>query len=487
MANITIITILIYFIILLTVSRITSKNSTDNSAFFSGEKKSPWYVVAFGMIGATLSGVTFISVPGTVGSQNFSYFQMSMGNLPGYWIIACLLIPMYYKMNLVSIYSFLEKRSGVITRKTASFFFIISKLAGASFRLFLVAQVIYIGALKDSGIPFFVTPAVFLLMIWLYTRKAGIKTVVRTDILQTVFMLVSLIITIKIICKDLNFSIAEAASEIVHDTRSRIFDFDIYSGTNFFKHFFSGIFMAVVMNGLDQDMMQKNLSCASAEDSKKNMMWFGVIQLAVVLLFLTTGLLMYLYAQKNGVDTTTFGGDKLFPILAFTKLGMLAACVFVCGITAAAFSSADSALTALTTSVCVDFLNMDTQTSYTKEIRKRNMVHFGFMLIIFGIITLFYGTNESIVNLVFKTAGYTYGPILGIFAVALFTKRKFKDKFTIFAAVISSVVCLFADMFSVKLTGYKFGFEILILNGLITFILIIAAGLKPIKNYEKEI
>lgn len=471
------VTILIYFFLLLWVSHSTSKNA-GNGAFFNGEKQTPWYMVAFGMIGASLSGVTFVSVPGMVLADRFTYLQMVAGNVLGYWIIAFFLIPLYYKTNLVSIYGFIERRFGVVSCKTTSFFFILSKLAGASFRLFLVILVIKIGVFDNINLPFFVPAALVLAMIFVYTRKAGIKTIVRTDILQTIFMLLSLVVTVVVVCNKLNFSFSDVLTSLKTDERATIFDFNVSNSTFFVKHFVSGIFMAVVMNGLDQDMMQKNLSCKNAKESQKNVFWFSIIQIPVVCLFLTLGLLLYIYADSQGIDVK---GDNLFPQLAFNNLGIFVATVFVIGIVAAAFSSADSALTAMTTTICVDFLGMDTNSSSKTDQKKRTKVHLLLMFAVFVIITIFSQSDKSIVNLVFKTAGYTYGPVLGIFALALFTKIKINDRLTPYVMIFPPILCFIFAFLSEKFWGYNFGFEILILNGFITFLMLLM-----IKNKEKS-
>ena len=461
-------TIIIYFGILLLVSRQTSRN-TGNDAFFIGERRTPWYMVAFGMIGAALSGVTFVSVPGMVAVDRFTYLQMVFGNMLGYWIIAGFLVPLYYKTGLVSIYGLIKNRFGEKSCRATSFFFILSKLAGASFRLFLVILVVKIGVFGDS-VPFFVAAAVGLAMIYFYTRKAGIKTIVRTDMLQTTFMLLSLVVTVVVVCARLGYSVVDVFNTLKMDNRAKVFDFDVSSSTFFVKHFISGIFMAVVMNGLDQDMMQKNLSCKTARDSQKNIFWFSIIQVPVVVLFLVLGLLLYVYASSIGV---TACGDSLFPELAFKHLGIPVAAVFVVGIVAAAFSSADSALTAMTTSICVDFLSMDGKTGTSDDRKKRTIVHLSLMTAVFAIVTAFSCSDDSVVNLVFKTAGYTYGPILGIFALALFTKVKINDNAVPYLMFFPPIVCFVLAQISERYWHYKFGFEMLIINGLFTFVILL--------------
>lgn len=461
--------IVLYFALLMVISAFTSRNAND-STFFTGNRQSPWYLVAFGMIGASLSGVTYISIPGEVGSTGFSYFQVVLGYLLGYFIIANVLMPLYYKLNLVSIYSYLKDRYGFVSYKTGAFFFLISQTIGASFRLFLVAGVLQLGFFDALGVPFSVTVLVTILLIWLYTFRAGIKTIVWTDTLQTFFMLLSVAISIYIIADDLNMGFSQLVSTITESPNSKIFNWDWQSSQNFFKQFFAGAFIAIVMTGLDQNMMQKNLTCRNLKDAKKNMIWFSWILVPVNLLFLSLGLLLYVFAAEKGIALPA-RTDDLFPMLALNHFSMFAGIVFLLGVIAAAFSSADSALTALTTSFCVDFLNFDTEKVKEKQ-NLRLWVHIGFSVLMFLVIIAFKALNDqSVISAVFKVAGFTYGPLLGLYAFGMFTKIKVKDKLVPIVAVLSPVICYFVNMYSEKiLFGYKFGFEILILNGLLTFI-----------------
>jgi SSS family transporter len=458
-----------YFLVLIGISWLTSRKA-DSQTFFTGNRKSPWYLVAFGMVGATLSGVTFISVPGEVGNSAFSYLQFVFGNVVGFWIVANILLPMYYKLNLVSIYSFLEQRFGYYSHKTGSFFFLISKLIGAAFRLFLVAGVLQIAFFDAFGIPFALTVTVTIGLIWVYTFRGGIKTIVWTDTLQTLFLVSAVVLTIIAISKSLNWDLHHFVSEIKNDSNSQIFFWDWRSGNNFFKQFISGIFITIVVVGMDQDMMQKNLTCKNIKDAQKNMIVFSFSFLFTVFLFLCLGAMLYIFAKKDGISVpeTT---DDLFPLLALNYFGLPVGIAFLLGIVAAAYSSADSALTALTTSFSVDFLNIEKYDEDKKQrIKKRSHLMFSVLLIM--VIIVFEAiNNESIVIAVFRVAGYTYGPILGLFVFGIYSKRKVVDKWVPFVAIISPVVCYIISSFSeILFNGYQFGFELLVLNGAITIL-----------------
>lgn len=462
--------IVAYFIVLIAISFLTSKNA-NNDSFFLGNKKSPWYIVAFGMISASLSGVTFISVPGWVVSSNFSYMQMVLGYLVGYAIIANILMPMYYRLNLTSIYTYLGQRFGKKSYKTGASFFLISRVIGASFRLFLVANVLQILVFKPLNIPFEVTVIVTILLIWLYTFKGGIKTIIWTDSLQTLFMLISVGVSIYLIGKSLNLDFNGVINTITESTHSKIFYFDDFrSATHFIKQFLAGAFIAVVMTGLDQDMMQKNLSCKNIGEAKKNMYWMSFSLVPVNLIFMSLGVLLVVFAKQNGIAIPE-RTDDLFPLIATQGyLSPVVAVFFVIGLVAAAYSSADSALTALTTSFTVDILNTkDKSEDQLRKIRKR--VHVGVSAVLVIVIIIFNAiNNESVISAIFKVAGYTYGPLLGLYSFGLFTKLKVVDKYVPIVAVISPVICYFMSVYSEQiLNGYKFGFELLILNGIITF------------------
>ncbi len=458
-----------YFLVLIGISRITSRNA-DTQAFFTANRKSPWYLVAFGMVGATLSGVTFISVPGEVGNTAFSYLQFVLGNIVGYWLVAGILIPLYYRLNLVSIYSFLEQRFGVKSYKTGSFFFLVSKVIGAAFRLYLVAGVLQIAFFDAFDIPFWLTVVVTIALIWVYTYRGGIKTIVWTDTLQTLFLVSAVIFTIVAISKSLNLSGLELIKEIRADSNSQLFFWDWRSGNNFFKQFIAGMFVTIVMVGMDQDMMQKNLTCKNKKEAQKNMVVFSFSFLITVVLFLCLGVMLYIFAKKNGI-TIPEKSDDLYPFLALHYFGLPVSIAFLLGITAAAYSSADSALTALTTSFSVDFLKIE-KYSEPKKRKIKKWSHLMFSVLLVLVILAFKAiNNESIVVAVFKVAGYTYGPILGLFVFGLYSKRSVVDKWVPLIGVSSPIICYFISKYSeIIFNGYKFGFELLILNGLITIL-----------------
>jgi Na+/proline symporter len=459
-----------YFCLLILISWFTARNS-NTATFFTANRKSPWFLVAFGMIGASLSGVTFISVPGWVGDTKFYYFQMVLGYLVGYFVIATVLMPIYYRMNLVTIYTYLDKRFGLRSYKTGSAFFLLSRVIGASFRLFLVAGVLQIGFFNAFHIPFWVTILVTISLIWVYTFRAGIKTIVWTDTLQTFFMLTAVVITIIIIANSLNYDFSGLVKTIQKSDYSDVFNWDWKSKSNFFKQFVAGAFIAIVMTGLDQDMMQKNLTCKNLKDAQKNMFWFSITLVPVNLLFLSLGALLYIYAAQSGIELPV-KADDLYPTLALNNFSIFAGIVFLLGITAAAFSSADSALTALTTSFTVDFLNINVNEDQGNIHKIKRLVHLGFSILLFLVILIFYYINdESVVSAVFTVAGYTYGPILGLFAFGLLSRRQVRDRYVPVIAVLSPIIVYFVNMFSEEiLFGYKFGFELLLVNGLLTFL-----------------
>ena len=464
--NIILFIFIIYFLILLLISNFTSKKSKFND-FFNANKSSPWYLVAFGMIGTSLSGVTFISVPGEVGNSNFSYFQMVIGYLFGYYFISKVLLPLYYKYNLISIYTYLERRFGVYSYKTGAFFFLLSRTIGASFRLFLVAGVLQIAVFDQFNLPFYFSVFITIVLIWIYTIRGGIKTIVWTDTLQTLFMISSVIITIFFILNEMNLSLLEIKNILFSSSYTQVFIFDWRESNFFLKQFLSGAFIAIVMTGLDQDMMQKNLTCKNLKESQKNIFWFCIILVFANLLFLTLGALLYLYSDFIQFDIPN-RTDTLFPLLAINHMGEFAGIVFILGIIAAAYSSADSALTSLTTSFCIDFLDIE---KYKSKKRVRVVVHIMFSIILFFVILIFNEINDqSVINSIFKAAGYTYGPLLGLFFFGIFTKYNIEDKYSIIVCFISPFLSYLINIYSQEiLFGYIFGFEILLLNGLITF------------------
>lgn len=482
-------TIAIYFGALIIIAIITSRKASNDS-FFTANKQTPWYVVAFGMIGASLSGVTFISVPGEVGDliagtdqlKGFSYFQLVLGYLLGYFVIANVLLPMYYKLNLISIYTYLKKRFGVFSYKTGSLFFLVSQAMGASLRLMLVAGVLQLSFFDAYNIDFEYTALVSILLIWIYTFKGGMKTIIWTDIFQTTFMLLAVIVSIIIVQNDLNLSTSEMVSTIKNSEYSKIWVWDWQSSKFFVKQFIAGAFIAIVMTGLDQNMMQKNLTCRNIGDAKKNIYWLSIILVPVNLLFLSLGVLLYLYAAKNGIAIPQFT-DDLYPTLAIHHFSALAGIVFLLGIIAAAFSSADSSLTTLTTAFCIDFVSMDKKTEKAQK-QIRLAVHIAFSIIMYLIVVIFGKLNDkSVISTVFTIAGYTYGPLLGLFAFGLFTKRKITDNFLVpLAAILAPLASFFIDKYSVQLlNGYKFGFELLIVNGALMFLALFLLSLKPQK------
>ncbi len=469
----------LYFLLLLIISYFTSKRS-NTATFFNANRRSPWYLVAFGMIGASLSGVTFISVPGWVGSSEFSYFQMVLGYLLGYFVIATVLLPLYYKLNLVSIYKYLETRFGIASYKTGSAFFLISRTIGAAFRLYLVAGVLQLAFFNAFHIPFFVTVIITIILIWIYTHRAGIKTIVWTDTLQTTFMILSVIVSIVIIGKSLNLNLGHLADTVIKSEHSKIFFWNWKSPHFFVKDFFAGAFIAFVMTGLDQDMMQKNLTCKTLKESQKNMFWFSIALVPVNLLFMSLGVLLYVYATKNNIPIPKHT-DDLFPMLAINHFGIFAGITFLIGIIAAAFSSADSALTALTTAFSLDFLKLDINKNDKETKRKKTYVHIGVSAVVVGVILIFKAVNnESVISQIFKVAGYTYGPLLGMFAFGIIHKMKIMDKFVPFVAIASPILSFLISKLIEHYTCYKFGFELLILNGLITYL-----GLFLLKKKEK--
>lgn len=457
-----------YFVLLITISYFTGRNQSNND-FFSGNKQSPWYVVAFGMVGASLSGVTFISVPGWVESSQFSYMQMVFGYFFGYLVVMYVLLPIYYKMNLVSIYEYLEERYGNSTYRTGAYFFLVSKIIGAAFRLYLVANVLQLLIFDAIGVPFYLTVIITIMLIWVYTFKSGIKTIIWTDTLQTFFMISAVLLVIYIIMTQMDISAVNLFSHVNASEYSKILFFDDASSSTFFwKQFFGGMFITIAMTGLDQDMMQKNLTVGTLKDSQKNMFWLSVTLVVVNFIFLSLGVLLLEYANIKGIDAH---GDNLFPTLAMqSDLGIAAAVLFILGLIAAAYSSADSALTSLTTSFSVDVLNV-AQYEDKKAVKIRKLVHVGMSIILILVIILFrYIIEESVIKELFVFAGYTYGPLLGLYAFGLFTDYKVKDKFVPLIAILSPIVSYIFKNNSAEWFGYHFGFELLLFNGIITII-----------------
>ncbi len=459
-----------YFLLLMIISYITGKNS-ENKDFFLGNRQSPWFVVSIGMIGASLSGVTFISVPGWVKATQFTYLQMVGGYFLGYLTIAYVLLPVYYKLNLTSIYTYLETRYGKYGYKTGAWLFLVSRTIGASARLYLMANVLQISLFNALNIPFAITVIITIALIWLYTFRGGIKTIIWTDMLQTIFMLTSVVITIVYISKSMDLGGLDLIKTISKSELSRVFVFDDWhSKQNFFKQFLSGAFITIVMTGLDQDMMQKNLSCKNLKDAQKNMKWYGLAFIPTNILFLSLGVLLYLYANHVGIPLPE-RSDDLFPtIVNNNTLPAIVGVFFIIGLVAAAYSSADSALTSLTTSFSVDILGTsDNKKALSKK--QRMLIHLFFSLILIFVILLFRILKaDSIISTVFTLAGYTYGPLLGLYAFGLFTKHKVNDKTIPFISIATPLITGILDFNAQQWLGFQLGFEKLMLNGFLTFI-----------------
>jgi SSS family solute:Na+ symporter len=462
--------ILGYFLLLILISKIISKKENNNDTFFKANQSAPWFLVAFGMIGASLSGVTFISVPGKVQGDQFVYFQLVLGYILGYLIIGSVLLPLYYRLNLTSIYGYLEARFGYYSYKTGASFFILSRTVGSNLRLMLVADVLQTLVFDRLGIDYWITVSITILLIWVYTYQSGIKTIIWTDTLQTLFMLISVVVCIVVVSEDLGLNIQNISQFVSDSSFSKTFFFDDPGSSDYFwKQFFSGTFIAIVMTGLDQDMMQKNLTCKSLKDAQKNMFWFTIVLTLVNLLFLVMGLLFTEYAIKNGINAQR---DQLFPVLANEHLGLTVSFFFLMGLIAAAYSSADSALTSLTTSFSIDILEIEKRYDKVKQIIMRKRIHMMFVFISIVVILSFkyLVQDASIIDKVFKFAGFTYGPLLGLYSFGLFTKWKVRDHLVPFLAIGSVVTSIVLNLFSHDWFGFSFGFEILMVNGSLMFV-----------------
>ena len=460
----------IYFALLLVISYYTSKGA-DTNAFFTANRQSPWWLVAFGMIGTSISGLTFISVPGAVGKTSFTYFQLILGHSFGYLTIALVLMPLYYRMNLISIYGYLEKRFGFWSYKTGSAFFLLSRTIGSAARLYLAVNVLQIAIFAPIGVPFVVTVFISIALIWLYTHRGGVQTIIWTDTLQTLFLLIALFITIYLVGQQMNMGLGDMIQTISDSKYSHMFEWDWKNPHFFGKDFLAGVFIAIVMTGLDQDLMQKNLTCKSIGEAQKNMFWFYWVLLFINILFLSLGALLYIYAQANQIAIPA-KTDELYPMLALGgQFGTLAAVTFLLGIIAASYASSDSALTALTTSFCIDFLSIE-KFKEEKRTKIKHRVHLGFSLLFFVVIGLFHVfNNQELIAAVFNLAGYTYGPLLGLFSFGLFTKLQVRDKLVPIICVGSPVLTFILETQSQSLFG-GFGFAKLILNGSICFLLL---------------
>ena len=465
-----------YFLVLILISYLTGKNDS-NVDFFKAGKQSPWYLVAFGMIGASLSGVTFISVPGWVEASQFSYFQVVLGYMVGYVVVAFVLLPVYYKLNLTSIYEYLLQRFGIVSHKTGAFFFFVSRVLGAAFRLYLVAIVLQQFVFNEWNVPFEITVIISILLIWIYTFRGGIKTIVWTDTLQTLFMITAVVLSIYFITDSLGWSFSEFLASDELKSYSKIFNTNSVLDKNYFlKSFFGGMFVTICMTGLDQDMMQKNLTCKSLKDAQKNMLSFSVVLTFVTFLFMLLGALLFIYAKKNNIAIPLLDGkpktDLLFPEIALNSgLGITLGVTFILGLIAAAYSSADSALTSLTTSFCVDILDLkDKSKDEQKSIRKKTHIGMSVLLVVV-IIAFKYILNSNVIDSLLTVAGYTYGPLLGLFSFGIFTNFKIKDRYVWMVALASvTIVFLIGKIPSESFGGYVIGYELLPLNGLLTFL-----------------
>lgn len=461
--------ILVYFGVLYTISYFTSRSAT-NESFFTGNRQSPWYVVAFGMVGSSLSGVTFISVPGWVSLNQFAYLQIIFGYFIGYMIIATVLLPVYYRLQLTSIYTYLQKRFGEYSYKTGASFFLLSRLLGSAARLYLVADVLQYVMFDAWGIPFEVTVFLTIAFIWVYTYKGGIKTIIWTDTLQTTFMLGAVAVTILYIKSHFGWSFSDMASQISDSQYSRVFFFDDWADKkHFVKYVLSGALITIVMTGLDQDMMQKNLSCRSIGDAKKNMVWFSIVLVAVNFMFLCLGALLYMFVSDTGM-TLPDKADMLYPVLSTNGyMPQFLGIVFILGLVAAAYSSADSALTALTTSFAVDIVGIENKSE--KQVKRLRMIgHLGFSLLMLACVLYIRElSGGTIIDTIFVLAGYTYGPLLGMYAFGLFTSRNLRDKVMPYIAVFGPLFCLLLQYLAETKLGYSFGYELLLINGMVCF------------------
>ena len=466
------------------ISYFTSRNRSDES-FFTGDRQSPWFLVAFGMVGAALSGVTFVSVPGMVGNNSFYFFQFILGNVVGYLFITFVLIPLYYRLKLVSIYGYLNDRFGNSTYKTGSLFFLVSQSFGASLRLLLAAKILQFAFFDKLQIPFFLTVVIILMLVWLYTNKSGIKTIVWTDTMQTFFLILAAVVTIYSITTTMGLTMGESVTKVVEHKYFNVFNWEHKSGNNFFKQFIAGILIAIAMMGLDQNMMQKTLTCKNRWDAQKNTLTFSLILALTQFLFLGLGILLYVYAESiqvslpKGEQGQFLDTDTLFPNLALNHLGLVAGVSFLLGIIAASFSSVDSALTALTTSFTYDFLDISKKSSKEKK-RMKNQVLFGFSVVVFIIIMMFSGSRGDIISIIFNVAGYTYGPLLGLYLFGMFSSVAVRDKWVPLICILSPVLTYLLSIYLKKSFNFDFGFISIAVNGLFTIL-----GLLMIKQKKQ--
>ncbi len=466
--------IIFYFALLMVISYFTSRNRSDES-FFTGDRESPWFLVAFGMIGAGLSGVTFVSVPGMVGNNYLYFYQFILGNVVGYLFITFVLIPLYYKLRLVSIYGYLKERYGKRSYKTGSLFFLVSQSFGAALRLLLAAKILQFAFFDAMNVPFFATVIIILLLVWLYTNKSGIKTIVWTDTMQTIFLILGAVLTITAIMQSFGFTIGDAVREVTQHRYFEVFNWEGKSSNNFYKQFIAGILIAIAMMGLDQNMMQKTLTCKNRWDAQKNTLTYSLILALTQFLFLGLGVLLYIYAENHnivlprGAEGQLLDTDTLFPDLALNHLGLLAGISFLLGIIAASFSSVDSALTALTTSFTYDFLEISKKSGDERK-KIKNRVLFGFSCVVFIIIMLFSSSRDDVISLIFNVAGYTYGPLLGLYLFGMFTKIAIKDRWVPLVCIMAPLLTYFIGLYLKKEFDFDFGFVSIAVNGLLTFL-----------------
>ena len=468
--------ILIYFSILLVISQIVSRNRKDTT-FFDGDRASPWLLVAFGMIGSGISAVSLVSIPGNVGNNYLYYFQFILGTIVGYLFIAFVLTPIYYRLKLVSIYTYLNIRFGDITYKTGSLFFLVSQSFGAALRLLLSIKILQYAFFDALHIPYFVTIIVVLILIWLYTNKSGIKTIVWTDALQSLFLITVIVISIITIKNSLNLSFSEMVKTIAHHPYARIFDWDFHSGSNFFKQFISGMLITIALVGLDQSMMQKTLTVKNAKDARKNVLTFSFFIAFAQTMFLALGILIYLYAERHGITLTKQNGqfqntDGLYPLLTLNYFGKIGAIAFLIGVIASTFASIDSCIAALTTAFSYDFMNIENQ-PHEKRIKIKNWVLIGVNIVMFLIVMSFWNSKGAIINTIFRIAGYTYGPILGLYLTGLFSKIKMKERLVPFACISAAFLTWLMNMFFIRTFNFDFGFMNIFVNALLTILFLI--------------
>ena len=471
-------TVILYFAALMGFSRLTAHRNANNETFFRANRRSPWYMVAFGMVGASISGITFVSVPGMTMRIDMTYIQTCIGFILGYFVIAFVLLPVYYRLNLTTIYTYLQGRLGERSYKTGAWFFLVSKMTGAAVRFYVVCIILQRFVLDAIGVPFVVTVVGMTLLIWLYTRRGGIKTLVWTDSFQTTCMFAALILIIYNVVGQLGMSMPDAVRAIAADSHSRMFVMDdFFSTQNFWKQLFSGAFIAIVMTGLDQDMMQKNLTCRTLREAQKDVCTYGFAFVPANLLFMSLGVLLMMLAQRDGIALPA-SGDELLPMFAATgRLGSMVTVLFTIGVVAASFSSADSALTALTTSYCVDIR----QRPADERLRRR--AHIGVAVVFVAFILLFRMLNStSVIDAIYVMCSYTYGPLLGLFAFGLTTRRPVADCLVPYIAIASPLLCFAIDTVAQSVWGYKFGYELLMLNGMLTFAGLWVSGWLPRKS-----